>query len=624
MPTRKIHCLNPVPSDLEVAQSVVAQDITEIAKDADIHPSELIPFGSTKAKVSLDVLKRLGDDAPNGKYVVIAGMSPTPLGEGKSTTTVGLAQSIGAHLNLPCFACVRQPSQGPTFGIKGGAAGGGYSQIIPMEDFNLHGTGDIHAITAANNLLAAAIDTRIFHERTQKTKDLYRRLTDELKDFTPIMLRRLQKLGIHKTDPKTLTDEEKEKFSRLNIDPEKVSWSRVTDCNDRLLRQVRVGEGPAEKGCTFLRSFEISVASEVMAILALSNDLRDMRERFGEIQVALNVDGEPVTAEDIGCAGAMAVLMKDAIAPTLMQTLEGTPVLVHAGPFGNIAHGNSSVIADRIALKLVGNNGFVLTEAGFGADMGCEKFFNIKCYASGLKPDAAVLVATVRALKFHGGFVPPKSGPVEDLEALRTGMPNLIRHIQNIRKFGVPVVVALNEFPTDTAAELLLVKELATSDGGASDVVVTNHWSRGGAGATSLAEALIRVTKTTPSIFRFLYPKEWTLKAKIEIICKEIYGSSGVSFLNNTEEKLQIMERQGYGNFPICMAKTQYSFSHDPNLKGAPTGFIVPVRDVRVNCGARFVFPLLGDISTMPGLPTRPAFYRIDIDPDTGKICGLS
>lgn len=624
MPTRKLSCITPVPSDLEIAQSVTPQNISEIGKDANILASELIAYGSTKAKVSLDVLRRFGKEAPNGKYFVVAGMTPTPLGEGKSTTTIGLAQSIGAHLNRPCFACVRQPSQGPTFGIKGGAAGGGYSQIIPMEDFNLHGTGDIHAITAANNLLAAAIDTRIFHERTQKTKDLYRRLTDELKNFTPIMMRRLRKLGIDKTDPKTLTDDEIEKFSRLNIDPEKVSWSRVLDCNDRFLRQVHVGEGPAEKGCTFRRAFEISVASEVMAILALSDDLRDMRERFGQIQVALDLEGNPVTAEDIGCAGAMAVLMKDAIAPTLMQTLEGTPVLVHAGPFGNIAHGNSSVIADRIALKLVGADGFVLTEAGFGADMGCEKFFNIKCLASGLKPDGAVLVATVRALKNHGGFVPPKKGLVEDLEAVRAGMPNLIRHIQNIRKFGVPVVVALNQFPTDTPAELQLVKELATTAGGASDVVVTNHWSEGGAGAVDLAKSLIRLTETTRSNFCFLYSREWSLKAKIEIICKEIYGAAGVNFLNDTEEKLLEMEQRGYGKFPICMAKTQYSFSHDPNLKGAPTNFIVPVRDVRVNCGARFVFPLLGDISTMPGLPTRPAFYQIDIDPETGKICGLS
>lgn len=622
MPYKKLSCKVPVPSDLDIAQSVEPQHIAEIAEAANLLPEEVNLYGTTRAKVKLDVLNRLRD-APNGRYVVVAGMNPTPLGEGKSTTTIGLAQSLGAHLNRPCFACVRQPSQGPTFGIKGGAAGGGYSQIIPMEDFNLHGTGDIHAITAANNLLAAAIDTRIFHERTQKTADLYRRLTDELTNFTPIMMRRLKKLGINKTDPKELTEEERKRFARLDIDPERVSWCRVTDCNDRLLRQVTVGQGAAEKGCNFKRSFEISVASEVMAILALSQDLLDLRERLGAIQVAVSKSGEPITAEDIGCAGAMAVLMKDAVEPTLMQTLEGTPVLVHAGPFGNIAHGNSSVIADRIALKLVGKDGFVVTEAGFGADMGCEKFFNIKCRCSGLAPDAAVLVATVRALKFHGG-VAPKDAGVENLEALREGMSNLVRHIQNIRKFGVPVVVALNQFDSDTEAELDLVKELATSAGGAAEVVVTSHWAHGGAGATKLGEALIRATEKIPADFQFLYPNEMPLKLKIETICKEIYGAGEVSFLNGTEEKLEEMERQGYGEFPICVAKTQYSFSHDPSLRGAPSGFTVPVRDVRVNCGAQFVFPLLGDISTMPGLPTRPAFYRIDIDPETGKICGLS
>lgn len=620
-----ISCLSPVPSDLEIAQSVVPQHVEEIAKSLHLLPSELKLYGSTRAKISLDTMKRFGPDTPIGKYIVVAGMSPTPFGEGKSTTTIGLAQALGAHLLRNCVACVRQPSQGPTFGIKGGAAGGGYSQIIPMEEFNLHGTGDIHAITAANNLLAAAIDTRIFHEKTQKTRELYKRLTQELTNFAPTMLRRLKKLGIDKTNPRDLTKEEQEKFSRLNIDPEKVNWCRVTDCNDRMLRSVTVGMGPAEKGMTFQRSFQISVASEVMAILALASSLQDMRERFGDIQVGLSTSGDPITAEDIGCAGAMAVLMKDAIEPTLMQTLEGTPVLVHAGPFGNIAHGNSSVIADEIALKLVGKEGFVVTEAGFGADMGCEKFFNIKCRTSGLKPDAAVLVATVRAIKFHGGVDPQKEGAEgENLDAVRKGMSNLIRHISNIRKFGVPVVVALNRFSSDTPAELEMVRELSMQEGGAADVVVTTHWSHGGAGAKNLAESLVRVTETVPSDFRYLYPSDMALKMKIETICKEIYGASGVEFLHDTESKLEEMERLGYGTFPICMAKTQYSFSHDPSLRGAPSGFVVPVRDVRVNCGARFVFPLLGDISTMPGLPTRPAFFNIDIDPVTGKVCGLS
>jgi methylenetetrahydrofolate dehydrogenase (NADP+) / methenyltetrahydrofolate cyclohydrolase / formyltetrahydrofolate synthetase len=622
MTARKLNCAIPVPSDIEIAQSVEALPITSIAEAAGILSSELNPYGSTRAKVKLSILKRL-ESSPNGKYVVVAGMSPTPLGEGKSTTTIGLAQALGAHLNRPCFACIRQPSQGPTFGIKGGAAGGGYSQVIPMEDFNLHGTGDIHAITAANNLLAAALDTRIFHERTQEDGPLYRRLTNELKDFTPIMLKRLRKLGIDKTNPNDLTEEERVRFARLDVDPDTISWRRVTDVNDRLLRDVDIGLGAAEKGVRRRTGFDISVASEVMAILALVDDLADMRERLGAIQVAKSKAGASVTAEDVGCAGAMTVLMKDTVEPTLMQTLEGTPVLVHAGPFGNIAHGNSSVVADRIALKLAGQDGFVLTEAGFGADMGCEKFFDIKCRTSGLKPDAAVLVATVRALKFHGG-VEPKHASKENMEALRTGMSNLIRHIQNIRKFGVPVVVALNQFTSDTAAELALVKELAMQEGGAADVVVTNHWSKGGAGAVDLAKAVIKTTETTPSSFQLLYPDSASLKEKIETVCREIYGAAGVEYLNGTAEKLEDFEKMGYGSFPVCMAKTQYSFSHNPDLRGAPSGFTVPIRDVRVNCGARFVFPLLGDISTMPGLPTRPAYYNIDIDCESGKVVGLS
>lgn len=622
MTARKLNCAVPVPSDIEIAQSVEALPITSIAEAAGILSSELNPYGATRAKVKLSILKRL-EGGSNGKYVVVAGMNPTPLGEGKSTTTIGLAQALGAHLHRPCFACIRQPSQGPTFGIKGGAAGGGYSQVIPMEDFNLHGTGDIHAIAAANNLLAAALDTRIFHEKTQEDGPLFRRLTSELKDFTPIMQRRLRKLGIDKANPKDLTEEERVRFARLDVDPDTISWRRVTDVNDRMLRDVEIGLGSAEKGVSRRTGFDITVASEVMAILALVDDLADMRERLGAIQVAKSTTGASVTAEDVGCAGAMTVLMKDTVEPTLMQTLEGTPVLVHAGPFGNIAHGNSSVVADRIALKLVGHDGFVLTEAGFGADMGCEKFFNIKCRTSGLKPDAAVLVATVRALKFHGG-VEPKHASKENLEALRTGVSNLIRHIQNIRKFGVPVVVALNRFTTDTEAELALVKELAMTEGGAADVVVTSHWATGGAGAVDLAKALVKTTETSPSNFRLLYPDSASLKEKIETVCREIYGAAGVEYLNGTEEKLADFEKMGYGDFPVCMAKTQYSFSHNPELRGAPSGFTVPIRDVRVNCGARFVFPLLGDISTMPGLPTRPAYYNIDIDCETGKVVGLS
>lgn len=619
---RHVQCKKPVPSDLEIAQSVKPLPITAIAEAAGVLPEELSPYGATRAKVKLDVLKRL-KDAKLGKYVVVTGMNPTPLGEGKSTTTIGLAQALGAHVGRKTFACIRQPSQGPTFGIKGGAAGGGYSQVIPMEEFNLHGTGDIHAIAAANNLLAAAIDTRIFHERSQNDENLYRRLTAELDNFTPIMKKRLQKLNIEKENPADLTPEERRRFARLDIDPDTVTWRRVVDVNDRHLRQITIGQGKEEKGWTRTTGFDISVASEVMAILALANDLKDLRERIGRIQVALSKSGESITAEDIGCAGAMAVLMKDAVEPTLMQTLEGTPVLVHAGPFGNIAHGNSSIIADQVALRLVGESGFVLTEAGFGADMGCEKFFNIKCRASGLKPDAAVIVATVRALKFHGGVAPHDAGKV-NMEALRTGCSNLLQHVKNLNKFGVPVVVVLNQFSSDTEEELQLVKDLAKNEAGAFDVVVSNHWALGGAGAVDVANAVIRATEEVPSKFEFLYPKEASLKDKIETICREIYGADGVEYLNDTEKKLAEYESRGFGTLPICMAKTQYSFSHNPELKGAPRGFTIPIRDVRVNCGAGFVFPLLGDISTMPGLPTRPAFFNIDIDFETGEITGLS
>lgn len=619
--SRVLKITNPVPSDLAIAQSVDPLPITLIAERAGILASELKPYGGTKAKIKVDILKRLSG-SPLGKYVVVAGMSPTPLGEGKSTTTIGLAQSIGAHLKRKCFACIRQPSQGPTFGVKGGAAGGGYSQVIPMDEFNLHGTGDIHALTAANNLLAAAIDTRVFHEQSQSDENLYRRLTNELKDFTPCMLTRLRRLGISKTDPSDLTAEERVRFARLNIDPETISWRRVTDVNDRFLRQVTIGQGKEEIGWTRTTGWDIAVASEVMAILALSSDLADLRKRLGAIVVAKSTTGESITAEDIGCAGAMAVLMKDTVEPTLMQTLEQTPVMVHAGPFGNIAHGNSSIIADQIALRLVGEEGFVLTEAGFGADMGCEKFFNIKCRASGLKPDAAVIVGTVRALKYHAG-VEPIDAHKPDLAALEKGTSNLIRHVHNMGKFGVPAVVVLNRFTTDTEDELALVKNLLT-EAGAFDVVISNHWANGGAGAVDAANALLRCTQKAPSRFQFLYPDDIPLVEKIERICKEIYGATGCEFLGDTKEKLRDFEERGFGRFPICMAKTQYSFSHDPNLKGAPTGFIVPIREVRASVGAGFVFPLLGEISTMPGLPTRPAYYNIDIDPDTGDIIGLS
>lgn len=452
-----------VPSDIEIAVAQTPKPVAEIAEEIGVHPDEVESYGRYKAKIELSVLDRL-KDRKDGKYIVVAGITPTPLGEGKSTTTIGLAQALGAHLHKTAIACVRQPSQGPTFGIKGGAAGGGYSQVIPMTEFNLHLTGDIHAITAANNLLAAAIDARMFHEATQTDKGLFNRLCPPKKGvrtFSKPMIARLHKLGINKTNPSDLTEEEAARFARLDIDPATLTWNRVLDTNDRYLRQITVGQAPTEKGLERKTAFDIAVASECMAVLALSKDLADMRARLGRMVVASSKAGEPITAEDIGCAGAMAVLMKDAIKPTIMQTLEGTPVFVHAGPFANIAHGNSSIIADRIALKLAGveegddesRNGYVITEAGFGADIGMEKFCNIKTRVSGLKPSAVVLVATIRALKMHGGGPAVTPGkPLdqvyveENLELLEKGCANLGKHIENAKKFGLKVVVAINKF----------------------------------------------------------------------------------------------------------------------------------------------------------------------------------
>eukprot|EP01065_Artemidia_motanka_P041513 TRINITY_DN53_c0_g1_i1.p1 TRINITY_DN53_c0_g1~~TRINITY_DN53_c0_g1_i1.p1 ORF type:complete len:661 (+),score=263.53 TRINITY_DN53_c0_g1_i1:63-1985(+) len=626
-PYREEDMQQPPPQDIDIAMARMqhAFPISKICDDLGLREAEVTPYGRHKAKVSLKVLERM-QDAPSGKYVVVCGINPTPLGEGKSTTTLGLAQAIGAHMGRVCFANVRQPSQGPTFGIKGGAAGGGYAQAIPMEEFNLHGTGDIHAITAANNLMAAAIDARMFHERTQPDEALYRRLTTGSggkKEFAPPMLRRLQRLGITETDPEKLSAEDRVRFARLDIDPDTVSWRRVTDVNDRFLRTVEVGRGKDEKGHVRETGWDISVASEVMAILALATSLQDYRDRLGRIVVAQSRAGVPVTADDIGCAGAMMALLRDTIEPTLLQTLEGTPVFMHAGPFGNIAHGNSSIVADQVALKLAGADGLVLTEAGFGADMGGEKFMNIKCRASGLRPDAAVIVATVRALKFHAGVSPAQSKK-EDLDALRAGFSNLARHIENFKEFNVPAVVVLNRFTSDTDAEISLLRELSAGTG-AFDAVVATHWSDGGRGAIAAAESLIRATASPlAGGLRFTYPDAMPLKEKIAAICTKIYRAEAVEYSEVAERKLAMFESQGYGRFPICMAKTQYSFSHDAELKGAPTGFTIPIKDVRVNCGAGFVFPLLGTIATMPGLPTRPAYYNIDVDCETGTIVGLS
>ena len=619
----------PVPSDIDIAQAARIKPIAEMAAEARIRPSELELHGSYKAKVKLEILNRL-KKARNGKYIDVTAITPTPLGEGKSTTMMGLSQALGAYLGKRVFTCIRQPSQGPTFGIKGGAAGGGYSQVIPMEDFNLHLTGDIHAITAANNLLAAAIDARIFHEAQQPDdQKLFNALCPKDKKgrrrFSPSMLRRLKKLGIAKTDPETLTPEERSLFARLDIDPAAITWQRVVDTNDRFLRRITIGQGPEEKGMTRETGFDITVASEIMAILALTTDLADLRARLGRIVIGTNKKGEAVTAEDLGVAGALTVLMADAIKPTLMQSLEGTPVFVHAGPFANIAHGNSSIIADRIALKLAD---YVVTESGFGADIGMEKFFDVKCRTSGLIPNVVVLVATVRALKMHGGGPKVVAGkPLdaaytdENLELLRAGLPNMQHHIRNALKFGVPVVVAVNSFASDTAAEVELVRQAAV-EAGAEDAVVCTHWMDGGKGARKLAELVVK-TAEKPSHFTFLYPLDWSIKKKIETICTEIYGADGVDYAPEAEKKIELYTRLGFDKLPMNMAKTHLSLSHDPEKKGVPKGYRIPIRDIRASVGAGFLYPLLGAMRTMPGLPTRPVFYDVDLDLKTGRVLGL-
>jgi len=633
VPHKLTNILTSVPSDIEIAQAATPIPIDRIASEAGILPDELELYGKTKAKVHLSIRDRL-KQVRNGKYVVVTAITPTPLGEGKTTTTVGLSQGLGAYLGKKVFTCIRQPSQGPTFGIKGGAAGGGYSQIIPMEEFNLHLTGDIHAITAANNLLAAAIDSRYFHEQeTHEDAVLFDRLCPAKKDgtrrFSPVMLRRVKKLGIDKTNPSELTPEEQSRFARLDIDPDSITWRRVVDTNDRMLRQITIGQGPEEKGITRVTGFDMAVASEIMAILALATDLADMRERLGRLVIGSNRAGVPITADDLGVSGALTVLMKDTIMPNLMQTIEGTPAFVHAGPFANIAHGNSSIVADQIALKLVGPDGYVLTEAGFGADMGLEKFCNIKCRVSGLAPDCVVLVATIRALKMHGGGPKVVAGkPLahaytqENLELLEKGCSNLLRLIGNSRAFGIPVVVAINRFQDDTDKEIDLVRRLSIA-AGAEDAVMSNHWAEGGAGAVNLAKAVVAACEK-PANFRFLYPLEMSIKDKIETIVREMYGGSGVEYSPEAEKRIELYTRQGFDKLPICMAKTHLSLSHDPNLKGAPTGFIVPVRDIRASVGAGFLYPLLGTMSTMPGLSTRPGYYDIDLDPVTGRVIGLS
>ncbi|KAF8798028.1 FTHFS-domain-containing protein [Phlegmacium glaucopus] len=630
--------LAKVPSDIDIAMAQTPKPIVELAEELGILPSELESYGQYKAKVDLSILDRL-NYRRDAKYIVVSGITPTPLGEGKSTTTIGLAQALGAELGRPAFACVRQPSQGPTFGIKGGAAGGGYSQVIPMDEFNLHLTGDIHAVSAANNLLAAALDARIFHEATQTDKALYNRLVPSKKgkrEFAPLMLKRLKKLGIDKTNPNELTPEEVTRFARLDVDLNTITWNRVMDTNDRFLRKITIGQASTEQGHERTAGFDIAVASECMAILALTTGLEDMTKRLGAMVVATSKQGDAITADDIGVSGALAVLLKDAIKPNLMQTLQGTPVFVHAGPFANIAHGNSSILADRVALKLAGTEegdpsdriGYVLTEGGFGADMGMEKFCNIKCRVSGLKPDATVIVATTRALKMHGGGPDVTPGkPLhdtytkEDLVTLKEGCKNLQKHIANSRKFGIKVIVAINQFASDSPAELALLREEALN-AGADAAVVSNHWAEGGAGARALAEAVIEICEGT-SQFKFLYDLELSIEEKISIIGKQIYGADGIELSDLARQQVETYTRQGYSNLPICMAKTQYSFSHDPKLKGVPTGFTLPIRSVRLSAGAGFLYPILGDMQTMPGLGTRPGFWEVGLDPATGRVVGL-
>ena len=593
MPVKRVY---PVPSDIEIAQSADLIPIVEVARSVGLSEDDLDLYGKWKAKVHLDVLQRL-KERPNGKYIDVTAITPTPLGEGKTVTTIGVSQGLG-YIGKRVFTCIRQPSMGPTFGIKGGAAGGGYSQVVPMEDFNLHLTGDIHAVGVAHNLLAAAIDARILHED---------RLSDEkLAQACP-------------------------EIPRLNIDPYSIMWNRVVDVSDRAIRNIIIGLGAKTDGRPRQAGYDITVASEIMAILALTDGykgLRDLRERLGRIVWGTDKNGKPLTAEDLKVAGAMTVLMKDALMPNLMQTLDGTPAFVHAGPFANIAQGNSSIIADQIALKLVGEEGYVVTESGFGADCGMEKFFNIKCRYSGLIPNCVVMVCSIRALKMHGGG--PKVVPgrpldpayqEENIELLKRGLPNLIQHIENARKFGVPAVVAINRFTSDTDAEIEVVRQAAL-EAGAFDAVLSEVWAKGGEGGAALAEAVVKACEE-PSEFKFLYPLDIPIKEKIEIIAREIYRADGVDYAPAAERKIKMYTEMGFDNLPLCMAKTHLSFSHDPKLKGAPRGWTLPIRDIRASVGAGFLYPLCGAMRTMPGLPSRPAFVDVDIDLETGKVIGL-
>ena len=553
-------------TDIQIAQEAVMKPITEIAAELDITMDDLELYGKYKAKISDEYMNKIAD-RPDGKLILVTAINPTPAGEGKTTTSVGLGQAFG-KLGKKAIIALREPSLGPCFGIKGGAAGGGYAQVVPMEDLNLHFTGDFHAITSANNLLAALLDNHI------------------------------------------------QQGNALQIDTRQVVWKRCLDMNDRVLRNIVVGLGSKTDGVVREDHFVITVASEIMAILCLADDMEDLKKRLSEIVVAYNYAGEPVTAGQLNAVGSMAALLKDALKPNLIQTLEHTPALVHGGPFANIAHGCNSVRATKTALKMAD---YCITEAGFGADLGAEKFFDIKCRMAGLKPDAVVLVATIRALKYNGG-VPKAELNTENLEALKKGIVNLEKHIENLQKFGVPIVVTLNSFITDTDAEVAFVRSFCEERG--CEFALSQVWEKGGEGGVALAEKVLQTLENKESNFKVLYPNELSLKAKIETVAKEIYGAGNVIFAPAALKQLDKLEQLGFGHMPVCMAKNQYSLSDDPTLLGRPEGFDMNIREVYVSAGAGFVVVLTGAVMTMPGLPKTPAAFNIDVD-ENGKIVGL-
>lgn len=553
-------------SDIEIAQQAKMQKITDVAAKLGISEDDIELYGKYKAKLSYDLIRRV-KDKKDGKLILVTAITPTPAGEGKSTTTVGLAQGL-AKLGKKVIVALREPSLGPCMGIKGGAAGGGYSQVVPMEDINLHFTGDFHAITSAHMLLAAMLDNHI------------------------------------------------QQGNALNIDPRRIAWKRVVDMNDRELRNIVVGLGGKAHGVPRQDGFDITVASEVMAILCLASSLHDLKERLAKIIVAYDYNGNPVTAGQIKAQGAMAALLKDAVKPNLVQTLENVPAIIHGGPFANIAHGCNSVMATQTGLKLAD---YTITEAGFGADLGAEKFFDIKCRYAGLKPDATVIVATVRALKMHGG-VPKTDLKTPNVEAVKKGLVNLEKHIENVKKFGVPCVVAINIFAQDTAEELEAVREHCAKHG--VNVALSDVFAKGGEGGIELAKEVIALADSGESKFAPIYPLDMSLKGKIETIAKEIYGADGVNYTKEADKALKEFEELGYGNLPICMAKTQYSFSDDPALLGRPSGFKITIRNCRIAAGAGFIVVLTGDVMTMPGLPKVPAAEKIDVT-DDGVISGL-